>query len=53
MLKPTRIHRKPGEGVYGSESMNRDQEIQFEGKEGHNITLAMGELHSLLLADFQ
>ena len=33
--------------------MNWDQEIQIEGKEGDKVTLTLGELHSLLLADLQ
>jgi hypothetical protein len=33
--------------------MNWDQEIQVEGKKGDKVTLAIGVLHSLLLADLQ
>ena len=33
--------------------MNWDQEIEVEGKEGSKVTLTAGDLHSLVLADFQ
>ncbi len=33
--------------------MNWDQEIEVEGKEGSKVTLTVGELHSLLLADLR
>ena len=33
--------------------MNWDQEIQIEGKEGDKVTLTIGELQNLLLADLQ
>ena len=33
--------------------MNWDREIEVEGKKGDKVTLTLGELHSLLLADLQ
>jgi hypothetical protein len=33
--------------------MNWDQEIEVEGKKGDKVTLTIGEVHSVLLADLQ